>query len=156
MAWSAQEQANLLEQYATQNEILQGAAQEQEKHFWVKLQVNKFDEHALRLLTKERVPWEEYVEFMRRCGFKPSHDDKFGFPRVCIVPYDDPPLLLEDCLGMTSVPSSQRDVEKLYKAHIKRVVNWFVEENIAMKELQVSGKFYAWITKNDGFFINAE
>lgn len=167
MGWSAQEQANLLEkivgaareqanllaQCEAEKERLQGATQKQERNVWVKLEVNKFDEHALRLLKKERVQWEEYVKFMRRCGFKPSRNNKFGFPRVCVMPYDDPPLLLDDCLGMTSAPNSQRDVELLYKAHIKRIVHWFVEENIAMKELQVSGKFYARNMKHDGFFV---
>ncbi len=90
----------------------------------VVLDVEKFRASAARVLRKPRVSWSEYATFARRCGFEAHRDDRHGFPRVCVVPFDGAPLI-EDCLGMTE-RGTEASVERLYSAHVKHIARWVV------------------------------
>ena len=117
----------------------------------VKLQVDEFDKAAIGLLNKRPIGWREYSDFMRRCGWHPYRGDKYGFARVCIVPYDGAPLL-EDCLGLTVKTRNSEDISTLYYTHARRVIHWVIQSNLAQNTFIVSDRFMKRNIRLRGFF----
>jgi hypothetical protein len=102
------------------------------------------------MIRQKRVAWPEYKEFMRRCGLEARRDDKHGFPRVCVEPFDGAeaaPPFFSDCLGMTE----PGNVESLCGAHIRHVARLM----FAMRDrrLEVSDAFWRRNVACDGFFV---
>jgi hypothetical protein len=102
------------------------------------------------VIRQKRVAWPEYKEFMRRCGFEAYRDDKHGFPRVCVEPFDGAeaaPPFFSDCLGMTE----PGNVESLCGAHIRHVASLM----FAMRDrrFEVSDAFWRRNVACEGFFV---
>jgi hypothetical protein len=118
----------------------------------VVLDVEKFRASAARVIRKPRVSWSEYTTFMRRCGFEAHRDDRHGFPRVCVVPFDGAPLI-EDCLGMTE-RGTEASVERLYSAHVKHIARWVVTE-LASHSIKVTPAYWGRNQACAGFYVLA-
>jgi hypothetical protein len=122
----------------------------------VVLDVEKFRASAARVIRKPRVSWSEYATFMRRCGFEARRDDRHGFPRVCVVPFDGAPLV-EDSLGMTE-RGTEASVERLYSAHVKHIARWVVTELAsprATRPIKVTPAFWGRNQACAGFYVLA-
>jgi hypothetical protein len=114
----------------------------------VELDVGLF--RSSRVMRQKRVTWPEYTAFMCRCGFEAYRDDKHGFPRVCVAPFDDAPLV-SDCLGMTE-PGNEREVARLCSAHIDRVAR-LIWGSMRDRSFEVSDAFWRRNVACDGFFV---
>lgn len=109
------------------------------------------------VIRQKRVAWPEYTAFMRRCGFEARRDDKHGFPRVCVEPFDGAeaaPPFFTDCLGMTE-PGNAKGVELLCGAHIRHVVR-LMWSSMRGRSFEVSGAFWRRNTNINGFFVLTE
>jgi hypothetical protein len=99
-----------------------------------------------RVIRQKRVAWPEYTAFMRRCGLEAYRDDKHGFPRVCVEPFDRAPFF-SDCLGMTE----PGNVESLCGAHIRHVARLMF--TMRDRRIEVSDAFWRRNVACDGFFV---
>ena len=116
----------------------------------VELNAALFRSCASRVMRQKRVAWPEYTAFMRRCGFEAHRDDKHGFPRVCVAPFDGAPLV-RDCLGMTE-PGDEGDVEKLCGAHIRHIAR-LMGSSMRDRCFEVSDAFWRRNVACGGFFV---
>jgi hypothetical protein len=101
------------------------------------------------VIRQKRVAWPEYKEFMRRCGLEARRDDKHGFPRVCVEPFDGAeaaPPFFSDCLGMTE----PGNVESLCGAHIRHVARLMF--SMRDRRFEVSDAFWRRNVACDGLF----
>ena len=114
----------------------------------VELNVALFLSCASRVM-KPRVAWQEYTDFMRRCGFEAYRDDIHGFPRVCVAPFDGAQLV-RDCLGMTG-HGNEEDVAELCSAHIRHVARLIASDKGRIFE--VSDAFWRRNVACGGFFV---
>ena len=121
-----------------------------ELRYRVELNVALLRSCASRVMRRKRVAWQEYTGFMRRCGFEAYRDDKHGFPRVCVAPFDGAPLV-RDCLGMTE-PGDEGDLEKLCGAHIRHVAR-LMRSSMRDRFFEVSDAFWRRNVACDGFFV---
>jgi hypothetical protein len=106
-----------------------------------------------RVLRQKRVAWPEYTEFMFRCGFEAHRDDKHGFPRVCVEPFDGAPFF-SDCLGMTDTGNDEA-VARLCSAHIRHVAR-LMWTSMRDRCFDVSDAFWRRNVECDGFFVLSE
>jgi hypothetical protein len=104
-------------------------------------------------IRQKRASWPEYTALMRRCGFEARRDDKHGFPRVCVAPFDGSPFF-SDCLGMTG-PGSDEDIARLCSAHIRHVAR-LMWSSMRGRRFEVSGAFWRRNVACDGFFVADE
>jgi hypothetical protein len=106
------------------------------------------------VIRQKRVAWPEYTAFMRRCGFEARRDDKHGFPRVCVAPFDGAeaaPPFFTDCLGMTE-PGNDKEVALLCGAHIRHVAR-LMWSSMRDRRFEVSDAFWRRNVACGGFFV---
>lgn len=126
-----------LARIATDVQLMVGHGRHGQLRRRVELNVTMLRTVASRVMRKRRVAWPEYADFMRRCGFEASREDKHEAPRVCVAPFDAP--LITDCLGMTE-RGNKDDVDGLGIAHIYRVVHWMRGSTQSRRNLTVSSR----------------